>query len=120
MTDKYFVSLDEYCRNEFEWLSSCSNIPKSKQLHDLVSDGIRIKDMRDILRVQRTEQSELEKDEGMNRFIKFLPKFLSLEEEVDEDVDFFTDEIVEHLLGMVTYLLDNVLPSLGVISERSF
>jgi hypothetical protein len=118
MTDQYYVSLDDYFRNELVWMASCSHIPKYRLVHGLVSDGLRVKDMRDILQIPCTQLSEKERDESMARFIEFLPKFLSLEEEFDEeDVDFFTDEIIEHLIALATYILDKVLPSLGIISE---
>jgi hypothetical protein len=117
MTAEYYVSLNDYLYG-LKWMEPCSYIPKFKLIHGLASEGMRIDDLRNILRVQCREQSEKEQNESMARFIEFLPIFLGLKEEFDpEGVDFFTDEIVEHLIGIVTYLIDTVLPNLGVISE---
>jgi len=120
MTDKYFVSLNDYLNsylNGLKWMESCFFIPKFKLIHELASEGMRIQDMRNILQIQHTEQSAKEQNESLNRFLEFLPEFLSREYEIDENEDIFTEEIIQDLIVLVTYILDTVLPSLGVISE---
>ena len=94
MTDKYYVSLDDYL-NGLKWMEPCSFIPKFKLIQGLAHEGLRIKDMRDILHIQRTEQSAKEQNESLNRFLEFLPDFLSRKYEIDEDEDIFTEEIIQ-------------------------
>jgi hypothetical protein len=110
--NSHYVTLDPDSRHKINMISFNTHKSKNLVLKELITEGMRIRDMResslDRLREKRSEDYEGE----MEKLIAFLPKLLCVKDDGIDENEFFNDEISYLIVALTIYLLDSVIPSL--------
>ena len=112
---RYSVSLECGLATEVDWLANCANKPKSKILHSLIYEALTVRKVKEIFKDAPCYRSAEDSDAAFERFKMFLTEFLFGSE--DEFIGDISDEMVENLCGLLIYLLDEVMPEVGVIES---